>query len=518
LNNLDSSFLRRFEHSRDLVDIDRAVSAHKQAVHLTPDGHAEEPCHLNSLGSSLTCRFECSRDLIDIDRAVSVHERAVHLTPDGHVDKPCRLNNLGNSFLVRFNHSEELVDIDKAISAHERAVHLTPNSHADKPCRLINLGNPFLCRSKLSGDLVDRSTAIAHFRCAASCSTGPPSIRFHAVLQWARLASTWQISSALQGYTVAFDLLPQVTWMGQTILARHSELTSMGNIASEAAATAISAEQYDTALEWLEQGRSIVWSQLLDLRTPVDAIREKESGLADDLVRVSQALEHAGNRDTGTQDLSPRSNQNLSMEQVAQGHRRLAEEWERLVERARAIPGFEDFLRPKKLVQLRSAAKAGPVVVVNAHKQCCDALVLMPGLDEVMHIPLDDFSCEKGQELHQSLNRLLSNAGVRVRDLRGPKLVTTRQDESFQDILSQACAGRPCILRKQLVVYLSSILMKLCLRRYRTQRILLEFGGVIPGLSRFSQFTLRVFMAKAHRIQHIRLCCILIYSHSKCYC
>jgi hypothetical protein len=444
LNNLGSSFLRRFEHSKDPVDIDKAFSAHKQAVHLTPDGHAEEPCHLNSLGSSFMCRFECSRDPIDIDRAVSVHEQAVHLTPDGHINKSRRLNNLGSSFLVRFNHSGDLVDIDKSISACEQAVYLTPDGHADKPCRLSNLGQSFLCRSEYSGDLVDRSTAIDHFRCAASCSTGPPSVRFHAALRWARLAST---QSALQGYAVAFDLLPQITWMGQTILARHSELTSMGNIASEAAATAISAEQYDTALEWLEQGRSIVWSQLLDLRTPVDAIREKEPSLADDLVRVSQALEHAGNRDTSTQDLSPQSNQGLSMEQIAQGHRRLAEEWERLVERARAIPGFEDFLRPKKLVQLCSAAKAGPMVVINVHKQRCDALVLIPGLDEVMHIPLDGFSYENGQELHQSLNRLLLNAGVRARDVRGPKLVPVSEHQSFQHILSilWSCIVKPVL-------------------------------------------------------------------------
>jgi hypothetical protein len=164
-------------------------------------------------------------------------------------------------------------------------------------------------------------------------------------------------------------------------------------------------------------------------------------------VRVSQALEHAGGRDAGTQDLSPKSNQDLSMEQVAQGHRRLAEEWERLVERARAIPGFEDFLRPKKLGQLCSAADAGPVVVVNFHEQHCDALVLMPGLDEVMHIPLDGFSYKKGQELHQSLNRLLSTAGVRVRDLREPKLVATCQDGSFQDILSVlwTCIVKPVL-------------------------------------------------------------------------
>jgi len=37
-----------------------------------------------------------------------------------------------------------------------------------------------------------------------------------------------------------------------------------------------------------------VWNQLLQLRTPVDALREVEPILADDVLRVSKALEHAG--------------------------------------------------------------------------------------------------------------------------------------------------------------------------------------------------------------------------------
>ncbi|KIM74180.1 hypothetical protein PILCRDRAFT_80299 [Piloderma croceum F 1598] len=437
LNNLGNSSLGHFGGSGDLIDVDKAISAHEQSVHLTPDGHANKPMYLNNLGNSFSRHFECLGDLIDVDKAISTHNQAVHLTPDGHAHKPMYLNNLGTSFSRRFECSGDLIDVDNAISAYDQAVHLTPDGHAHKPMYLSNLGNSFLCHFDHSGDLIDVDEAIAHFKSAAICFTGFPSVRFRAALKWVHLASGVHTSSssALQGYSVVFDLLPQVAWLGQTILARHRELSSMGNVASEAAATAISAGKYDTALEWLEQGRSIVWSQLLDLRTPADAIREKEPGLADDLVRVSQALEHAGSRDAGTQNISSQSNQDLSMEQVAQGHRRLAEEWERLVERARAIPGFEDFLRPKKLGQLCSAANAGPVVVVNVHKQRCDALVLIPGLDEVMHIPLHDFSYEKGQELHQSLNRLLSNAGVRVRDLRGSRLVATRKDGSFQHVL-----------------------------------------------------------------------------------
>jgi len=99
---------------------------------------------------------------------------------------------------------------------------------------------------------------------------------------------------------------------------------------------------------------------------------------------------------------------NFSIEQVRSCIVVLAEEWEILVKRARDMPGFPRPFQPKKFMQLCSAAHRGPVVVVNVHKRRCDALVIMAGLDEVMHIPLERFSYEKAHHLHQSLNQLLS--------------------------------------------------------------------------------------------------------------
>ena len=226
--------------------------------------------------------------------------------------------------------------------------------------------------------------------------------------------------------------------MGQTILARYNKLTSLGTIASKAAAAAISAEQYDAALEMLEQGRSVVWNQLLQLRTPFDALHEVQPTLANDLLRVSKALEQASSRGMDLRDLSTSSDLEFSIEEIAQGHRRLAEEWEMLVKRAKCIPGFEDFLRPKKLAQLCRAADAGPVVVINVHKRRCDALILMAGLDDVMHIPLDHFSYEKGQQLQSSLNKLLLAGGVRARGRRFGRVATTTTatDVDFPSILS----------------------------------------------------------------------------------
>jgi hypothetical protein len=59
---------------------------------LTPDGHADKPDGyadqsrlLNNLGNSFVRRYERSGDLTDIDRAISAHNRAGNLTPNGHV-------------------------------------------------------------------------------------------------------------------------------------------------------------------------------------------------------------------------------------------------------------------------------------------------------------------------------------------------------------------------------------------------------------------------------------------------
>jgi len=156
-------------------------------------------------------------------------------------------------------------------------------------------------------------------------------------------------------------------------------------------------------------------------------------------------LDHASSRTEGAQNILTQSDQQLSMEEVTHNHHRLAEQWEILVKRARGISGFEDFLRPKKFEQLCSAANTGPVVVLNVHEHHCDALVLMAGLDEVLHIPLEHLSYKKAWALHQSLNEVLSVAHVHARDTRAVRHVTTTTGLDFASILSYlwSCVVKP---------------------------------------------------------------------------
>jgi hypothetical protein len=108
-----------------------------------------------------------------------------------------------------------------------------------------------------------------------------------------------------------------------------------------------------------------------------------------------------------------------------------------LVERARTLPGLEDFLLPKKFGQLSEAAQSGPVVVINVHQSRCDALIVIADLKEVIHVPLNDFSYDQAQELQHSLNKLLSSSVSRQPETRHVQRTSPSQEYIFPEILSK---------------------------------------------------------------------------------
>ena len=61
----------------------------------------------------------------------------------------------------------------------------------------------------------------------------------------------------------------------------------------EAAAAALDLGLPETAVEWLEQGRSIVWGELFQLRSSYEEVSSAHPDHARRLRELSAALEHA---------------------------------------------------------------------------------------------------------------------------------------------------------------------------------------------------------------------------------
>jgi tetratricopeptide (TPR) repeat protein len=435
LNNLGISLSIRFIRLGNMRDINDSIIRQQTAVNLTPDDHPSKPRHLINLGNFLHTRFKRIRNPSDLDDAIVQQQKAIHSIPHDHPDKPGYLNGLGTTLLTRFERLGNLGDIDHVISHLQEAVKATSDDNPSKPGYLSNLGIAFSKRFTRFGDLHDANTAISHFSASVQSSVGSPAVRFTAVEQWISIASLSNHSSLLNAYECAVGLMPLVAWLGLPLADRHEELVKMGGIVRNAAAAAISFEQYDKALEWLEQGRSIVWNQILQLRTPVDELRSINSDLAERLLHVSRLLD-GGVEQKGSQ---------RSTEEDAQRYRALTAEWESIIKQVRSLPKFEDFLKPSKISRLKYAAQNGPVVVLNIAKKRCDALALLTGMDEVVHIPLPDITFERITELRDDLKELLNSRGIRLRgdraDRAAQKWTYGVSNNPCKDILAELWNG-----------------------------------------------------------------------------
>ncbi|KAG9125454.1 hypothetical protein FRC07_007520 [Ceratobasidium sp. 392] len=183
-----------------------------------------------------------------------------------------------------------------------------------------------------------------------------------------------------------------MVWLGQTTQARYLNISSISDLVPAAAAWAISVESYDLALEWLEQGSSVIWRQMLQLRTPFDDLAAVDPELANMLKDTASQLDIAG---SSTSAAGTTSKPAASPESQVQRHHSLALRWEELLTQARRLPGFCDFLLPIKAQILKQAARDGPIVMINTHSTRCDALIILPQAEDIIHVPLPRLSEEK---------------------------------------------------------------------------------------------------------------------------
>ena len=422
LSNLGNSLSHRFQCTGNKQDIYEAILHQKRAIQLTPDGHADLPIWLDSLGGSFLQRFKSTGDTQDISEAIRYQEHAIQLTPDGHSGLPPQLNNIGKSLLDRFEHTGDLQDISRAIQNQQHAIQLTPYGHPDLSVWLYNLALSFGDWFRHTQSYEYLSSAILNFRLSATSTSSTPgrlSLRLKAAEGWATLSHILnaQPSELLEAYACVIHLLSLNSGLGNTIQRRHETLVnaSGSQLPLAASAAALSLGRADKALEWLVEGRCIVWNQINRLRTTVDELHSHDPALAKRLSIISRELENAGLRmDSRGKQTELSMDDKISSENEARIHLKLAKDWEKLLDTIRNIPQFKDFLRPTKCADIMgSLSDEGPIVVVNIHKDRCDALALIAGADEPIHVPLPHFSYQEAERLANGLRDYLFSFGAR---------------------------------------------------------------------------------------------------------
>lgn len=449
LTNLSNGLRTRANLLGSVADLDAAVDTGRSAVDAAPAGYPGLPLCLMNLGIALYTRYLEKDDPADLNAAVNALTEA---TDRG--TGPNQVEILINlALLLRARRRPGSDDLDRAVALGREAVAITGVAHPLFPQCVLNLSNMLhtrydrerrdadavesarLARQALSalpaGDPrvalawltlgrlherghVDDPGGHDAYRTAAETSAAPPGLRAFAARMWATSAvrrGDWV--AATEGFGVAVALLPEVAWHGVERDSRERRLTMWDGLARSAAAAALAAGDPGRAVELLEQGRSVLWSQALQTRDDLSVLRERDPELHDRLRAVAAMLTATTTADVpegaATADPWSGGSQHRQFDLI-----RLAEDWDRLLAQARALPGMEYLLRVPPLATLRDGLPDGPTVLVNVDETRCDALVVRRDRD-VEHIPLPDLShaetTRRAKDYLRALRRLANPGG-----------------------------------------------------------------------------------------------------------
>ncbi|KAG1847938.1 CHAT domain-containing protein [Suillus tomentosus] len=376
LNNLANSLQDRFQQRGMMSDLDEAIELHRAALLLRPSGHSDRSKSLNNLANSLRDRFKQRGMMSDLDEAIELHRAALLLRPSGHSDRSMSLNNLAISLRDRFQQRGMMSDLDEAIELHRAALLLYPSGHSYRSKSLNNLALSLQDRFRKRGVQSDLEEAFSVYSQLSSLSHAVSRTHLNAAKSWAASADIFNHPSALLAYNVALKSLDQQVALLSSS-SHHFDVIrrAVSSLATDAFSCSVRRGALTTAVELVEQGRAVFWTQLARFSTSLDELCVSgDAGmvLAEEFKRLSFLLRNAFDQ---SEDQSPQI-------------RQLTIQWDEVVSRVRLLPDFSRFLLPPLFSDLQKAAEDGPVIIVNAGQRSCDALIIHSAGDPV-HVPLD---------------------------------------------------------------------------------------------------------------------------------
>lgn len=436
LSNLASHLHARFEEAGDNADLIRAVRAAREAVAASNRESSELLGSLATYGNVLLAQFKKTSELPTVNLAIEVLRQAVEETPIGHLARPRRLLGLGNALLARFRHVRHQSDLDDVlelfheaeaagIASHLVAVSLTnlgnalvecykqsgsvedleaaighmraaidalPKDHPRRTISLMNLATGLNLSYRHSRDAADLDAAISIWREAFSLKTGRPSARLMAARAWGWEAGrAGRTGDAAEGYAAAVSILPIVAWHGLDGRSRTDQLEEYAGLTADAAAWAIKDGRPDEAVRLLEKGRSILWTQALNIRTSLAEVAAMSPDLAMRLEKARGVLDRPLlSYEEMIGEMGFGHSQRV-IEPAAEERKRAAREWDSAVAEVRRIgDGFEYFLDVPPFKDLTKSAVDGPVVVLNVSEVGCHALIVSADEDkpQVLELPM----------------------------------------------------------------------------------------------------------------------------------
>ncbi|KAH9059497.1 hypothetical protein EDB87DRAFT_759874 [Lactarius vividus] len=327
---------------------------------------------LRHLAEWYQTKFCSTNDISDAEKSINYCRLSLDATP-GDILKIIPLRSLLLILLLAFKKTSKVKYPDESITVSYDILEskVAQPSHFRIIQRLVS---SLLTRWKLLGRGEDPYEAIRLMSLAIGDQYAQGHDRFRLSCQWAILARTIGHPSALTAYKTAMSPLKRSLSFAPTLSIQHARLVAMDencqDVALDYASLQIGLGRFEEAVETLEQGRALLWSEMRGLRTPMAQFVE-DSPLEKRFAEINRELEAL------TTSITPSGRPEIG-DGIAQDRdwtdpfgrlvvkqQKLVEERDALISQIQGRQGSEGFLKDPSFTTLRTAASRGPVILIN---------------------------------------------------------------------------------------------------------------------------------------------------------
>ena len=350
-----------------------------------PGTERQRKC-LNALVRCYDVMFSLSQDVTAIEEAIKCRRMLLATTHPSDPSISFHRSSFANFLYFAFGHIKSVEYLDDSITLH-REVLGVENARLIHFVTIRQLIESLSTRWRLFRHKPDIDEIMELFASGVEDTYATVPSRFELACDWAYTARISVHRSLPTAYEHAMSLMQSSLVFAPTLPIQHDRLVEKRDLYEKMplnfASYQIRMGKLEPAIETLEQGRALLWSEMHGLRTSTDRLRTTDPDLAEKITAVNMEIEilttsATSDRSIGTNDEGFDGDGGMAqLSGLIVKQQELLKERDALILEIRGLPGFENFLLPLPFDTLRSAASHGPVIIINHCKWRSDIIIVL---------------------------------------------------------------------------------------------------------------------------------------------
>ncbi|KAI0294714.1 CHAT domain-containing protein [Multifurca ochricompacta] len=380
--------------------VEEKIQNLRKLISKTPPRSSEHNAYLERLADWYRTKFFRTNDITDLEEVIKCRQVLLASADTSHPFGFQPALFLGFDLYMAFECSNKMEYLDESITVHRGALEM----QSAQPFHFILIKQLFESlyeRFRLLGRRQDLDEIIELFPLGVNDKFAKVPDRFALSCDWALVTRVARHPSVSVAYEKAMSLMQSSFVSAPTLQIQHARLVAMRGLCDKMpldyASYQIKMGQFAQAIETLERGRALLWSEMRGLRNSMDQLSRFNSPLATKLAAINQDLESLTMSVTpsGTIGISDGGSQiNDGMDpfgRLVVKQQKLLEERDVLVSQIQELSGFGEFLKTPSFETIRIAASHGPVIIINHNEWRSDILILFQDTPPSLIPTTDDF-------------------------------------------------------------------------------------------------------------------------------